>query len=142
MKLYEYDASGWLVGDHDDISRPRSTGIAPTCQPNRARWDGEQWREDLSREASAAIASRTGPIYAAYEDAERANRTPAGAVQLAEWCAAGNPRALAVRAWLVAIYAERDAKLDQAEQGDLTVDPTPSAPWKPWTFRQIAQATS
>jgi hypothetical protein len=65
MKLYEYDEYGWLVGDHADPARSRSTDIAPTCPPNRARWDGEQWQEDLSREQAAAIAvTKQGAIMA------------------------------------------------------------------------------
>lgn len=79
-------------------------------------------------------------VYQAYEKAETANITAAGIVQLDKWCQSGLPRALDVAAWLQSLYAERDAKLTAIEAGDLTVDPKPSQPWKPWSFRDIPKA--
>lgn len=90
--------------------------------------------------APQELQTRLDEIYAAYEKVEVANITAAGAVQLAEWCQAGNTRALEVRAWLLALYAERDTKLTAIEAGDVTVDPKPSQPWKPWSFREIPKA--
>ncbi|MEY2855627.1 MAG: hypothetical protein RL030_2759 [Pseudomonadota bacterium] len=54
MKFYEYDAQGWMVGWHEDASRPNSTQIAPAVPPNRARWDGSMWVEDARRELAQA----------------------------------------------------------------------------------------
>jgi hypothetical protein len=134
----------YRLTDNDVVIRDDGM-VIPRDSRNRFWFEYQQWLLDGNTPdpAPGKTASEVlDAIYTAYEAAERANLTPAGAVQLAEWCAAGNVRALAVRAWLVALYAERDAKLDQVEGGDLAVDPTPSSPWKPWTFRQIAQATA
>ena len=79
----------------------------------------------------------TDQIYKNYEAAETSNLTPAGAIQLSEWCLAGNTKALAVRQWLVDLYAERDAKLDLVDAGDLTVNVNPTAPTKPYSFREM-----
>jgi hypothetical protein len=76
-------------------------------------------------------------IYKNYSDAEFLNLSPAGAVQLAQWCGEGNVKALANRTWVLAFYDERDAKLTLVEGGDLTVDPTPSTPYKPYSFREM-----
>ena len=76
-------------------------------------------------------------IYITYEKAETSNLTPAGAIQLAEWCGAGNVKALVVRQWLVDLYDERDNKLTLIEGGDLTVDTNPSQPNKPYSFREM-----
>ena len=76
-------------------------------------------------------------IYSTYEKAETSNLTPAGAIQLAEWCGSGNVKALAVRQWLIDLYDERDSKLTLIEGGDLTVDTNPSQPNKPYSFREM-----
>lgn len=82
-------------------------------------------------------ASLLHQIYHSYERCEIENLTPAGAIQLAEWCGEENIKALAVKQWIVDLYDERDAKLALVEAGDLTIDPTPSAPTKPYTFREM-----
>jgi len=56
---------------------------------------------------------------------------------LAEWCGVGNVKALAVRQWIVDLYSERDTKIIMVEGGNLSVDPTPSTPTKPYSFREM-----
>ena len=51
MKYYEYDAQGFLVGWHEDGTRPNSSPVEPAgIAANRARWDGSAWASDASRE--------------------------------------------------------------------------------------------
>jgi len=78
-------------------------------------------------------------IYDLYQECEIFNITPAGAIQLAEWCAYGRPKAMADRQWIIDLYDERDAKLDLVEAGDLSVDPHPSTPIKPFSFRELKE---
>jgi len=138
MRFHAYDSMGFLVGWYEaEQPRPNST-VVPPPYGARSRWNGEAWVEDASRELASMRHQLLEATYTAYADAERRNLTPAGSVQLAAWSAAGRQRALDVRAWVAALYAERDRKLAAVEAGDLTVDPTPSQPWKPWTFREIA----
>lgn len=56
MKYYEYDARGWLIGWHEDATRPGSTPIAPIMRPSRARWNGSAWIADQSREDAQVAA--------------------------------------------------------------------------------------
>ena len=77
-------------------------------------------------------------IYRNYELTETSNITPAGAIQLFEWCMGGNIKALAVKQWLKDLYSERDVKLSLLENGDINVDLKPSQPTKPYTFRQMS----
>ena len=76
-------------------------------------------------------------IYTKYEKAETNNLTPAGAIQLAEWCQMGLSKALAVRQWIVDLYNERDDKLTKIENGEYDVDLNPSQPEKPYSFREM-----
>lgn len=76
-------------------------------------------------------------IYAKYEKAETNNLTPAGAIQLAEWCQMGLPKALAVRQWIVDLYGERDEKLTKIENSEFDIDLNPSQPDKPYSFREM-----
>lgn len=55
MKFYEYDINGWLIGWHEDATRPSSTTVAPDgVPPRRARWNGSAWIEDATRETQDA----------------------------------------------------------------------------------------
>jgi hypothetical protein len=72
-----------------------------------------------------------------YQTCEAANLTPSGAVQLQEWVVASHPKAIAIRDWVSALYAECYAKEDAIRRGE-TVDMQPSTPWKPYSFREAA----
>lgn len=57
MKYYEYDAQGWLIGWHEDDTRPNSTPLDfHPIPPAHARWDGVQWTDDPSREIAQQAA--------------------------------------------------------------------------------------
>jgi hypothetical protein len=75
-------------------------------------------------------------LYLNYRNIELSNITPAGAIQLDEWCIKGNEKALAVRKWVTDLYNERDSKMDEVEKGG-DPDPNPSSTTKPYSFREI-----
>ena len=92
--------------------------------------------------AAAAAPARDIPaeqlvLLDAYTAAELRNITPAGAVRLAQWAAAGNTKAQAVAAWIEAHWAEYRSKQTALAAGDV-VSFTPSAPWKPYSYAEIA----
>ena len=73
MKFYEYHPlTGFLIGWHEDAARINSTTVAPTVPPSRARWNGEAWIEDASREQAeeaAAVARQVvGMVQARLDD--------------------------------------------------------------------------
>jgi hypothetical protein len=72
-----------------------------------------------------------------YAACEAANVTGAGAVALFRMCDQGNPRAMAIKAWIDNLYAECYTK-EAALLAGQTVDLTPSEPWKPYSFRDAA----
>ena len=77
-------------------------------------------------------------VYRNYERVETSNITPVGAIQLLEWCMQGNIKALAVKQWLVDLYAERNVKLNQLENG-IIVNLEPSLKNKPYSFREMGE---
>jgi len=60
MRFYEYDNDFFLVGWHEDPSRPNSTTVPPDgIPPRRARWARSAWVEDSSREGADVAAEQT-----------------------------------------------------------------------------------
>lgn len=73
----------------------------------------------------------------AYTAVELRNITPAGAVRLAQWAAAGNVKAQAVAAWIESHWAEYRAKQAALDNFEV-VSLVPANPWKPYSYAEIA----
>lgn len=68
MIYYEYDASGWLIGWHEDAQRPNSTSISyAPIPPHRARFVVDVWVDDPEREQSEARAAAMASAVAAVQ---------------------------------------------------------------------------
>ena len=91
----------------------------------------------LAQETEKAKNDLYNDIIRKYTEVELQNITPAGSVQMAEWCQMGIQMALANREWFQNHYAERLNKLLTVDAGDLSVDPEPTSLWKPYSFRDI-----
>lgn len=134
-KWHHYEAAGWKEFPVSLRSIPR----------NHIKWvDGEpvelsQEEKDAlaEQEASQAKESLINAIIDRHAEVETLNITPAGAVQLKEWCDQEVPMAQANKAWFQTHYEERLQKLLQVENGDMEVDPEPSSLWKPHSFKEI-----
>ena len=134
-KWHHYEAAGWKELPASLRDLPRS----------HIKWvDGDpvelsQEEKDIlsEKQASQAKESLINAIIDRYAEVERLNLTPAGAVQLKEWCDMDMPMAQANKAWFQTHYEERLQKLLQVEADDLSVDPEPSSLWKPHSFKEI-----
>jgi hypothetical protein len=133
ININKVNNSEWII--NPDLSTVDGVDKSEwVIEGNTVRLENQSEKDAKKLIAQTALLEQ---IYKNYRDAEFLNLSPAGIVQLAQWCGEGNVKALANRTWILAFYDERDAKLALVEGGDLTIDPNPSVPYKPYSFREI-----
>lgn len=134
-KWHHYEAGGWKEFPSNLLSVDRK--FIKWVDGDPVEMSQEEKDALLAQEFEKAKDTLYDQIIERYSEVEIENITPAGAVQMAEWCAMEVPMAIENKQWFENHYAERLQKLLQVDAGDLTVSPEPSSLWKPHSFRGI-----
>lgn len=139
--LYEYHPlTGFLIGWHEDATRPNSTdvpyGLIP---PNRARWDGAKWVDDSSAGQAEAQAARLAAGVAAVQARLDAQAQAWGYDSIFTACTYAEEPSVprfqaegrALRAWRSATWAAANAAAATAQTVEELLAALPVAPTRP-----------